>query len=253
MSFLVGWFISSNSILETIKYMRDLNDSTKMNFADSDSHIKQYNLVLCEPAILQKKFEGLFRDEKVDRESNVSVFCASGFERESTKYHALKMDELNALIDELWKKAHGGSAENTIVIRYKIQSASNFWDIRSRGDYKTYEYRVYMAMPGLERDMLGLKGYFSPSQIELASLVIRMSIGQVFDTTYGVLPVVEPAGDLDDKHTEALVKAIWLVTAKKPQGSQIHYQIVITTLDKRFWAQMITFARGHIELFVHGS
>ena len=49
------------------------------------------------------------------------------------KYHGIKMDEINQILEELWKKTYQGTDVDTVLIRSDIEGG--------RGN-KSYNYRV---------------------------------------------------------------------------------------------------------------
>ncbi len=51
------------------------------------------------------------------------------------KYHSLKMDEINQILEELWKRTYQGTDVDTVLIRSDNENA--------KGN-RSYNYRVYM-------------------------------------------------------------------------------------------------------------
>lgn len=54
------------------------------------------------------------------------------------KYHSLKMEEINRIIDELWKATYRGTDVDTIMIRSEAET--------TRGN-RNYNYRVTIFLP----------------------------------------------------------------------------------------------------------
>lgn len=57
----------------------------------------------------------------------------TAFSRAIMKYHSLKMEEINRIIEELWKSTYRGTDVDTILIRSDTESA--------KGN-RSYNYRV---------------------------------------------------------------------------------------------------------------
>lgn len=57
------------------------------------------------------------------------------------KYHSLKMEEINRIIEELWKSTYRGTDVDTILIRSDTESA--------KGN-RSYNYRVCPPIPKFE-------------------------------------------------------------------------------------------------------
>lgn len=53
------------------------------------------------------------------------------------KYHSLKMEEINSIIEELWKSTYRGTDVDTILIRSDTESA--------KGN-RSYNYRVCLPL-----------------------------------------------------------------------------------------------------------
>ena len=55
------------------------------------------------------------------------------------KYHSLKMDEINQILEELWKRTYQGTDVDTILIRSDNENA--------KGN-RSYNYRVSYLLSG---------------------------------------------------------------------------------------------------------
>ncbi|KAG9720400.1 hypothetical protein KCU75_g22142, partial [Aureobasidium melanogenum] len=84
------------------------------------------------------------------------------------KYHALKMEEINRIIEELWKKTYRGTDVDSILIRSDNENL--------KGN-KSYNYRVVMCKQDAEMDM---RGRCSAGQKVLASIIIRLALAECF-------------------------------------------------------------------------
>ena len=71
---------------------------------------------------------------------------AGALDKAIMKYHTLKMEEINRIIDELWRRTYQGTDVDTILIRSDNEAA--------KGN-KSYNYRVCMVKQDAEMDMRG--------------------------------------------------------------------------------------------------
>ena len=84
------------------------------------------------------------------------------------KYHSIKMEEINRIIEELWRKTYQGTDVDTIMIKSESDGANN---------KKSYNYRVVMVKQDTEMDM---RGRCSAGQKVLASIIIRLALAECF-------------------------------------------------------------------------
>ncbi|KAJ9664739.1 DNA repair protein rad50 [Neophaeococcomyces mojaviensis] len=141
-----------------------------------------------------------------------------------TKYHALKMDEVNAIIDELWKKTYQGSDVDTIFIKS---------DLEVKANTRSHNYRVVMVKRDIELDM---RGRCSAGQKVLASIIIRLALAECFSKDCGVIALDEPTTNLDEKNIQALAAALHeIINARRQQKN---FQLIIITHDESFLREM---------------
>lgn len=140
------------------------------------------------------------------------------------KYHSLKMEEINSIIDELWKKTYTGTDIDTIIIRSDQEN--------SRGN-RTYNYRVCMVKQDVELDM---RGRCSAGQKVLASIIIRLALSECFGVSCGLIALDEPTTNLDAPNIESL--ACSLSSIIELRQSQKNFQLIVITHDEQFLAHM---------------
>lgn len=140
------------------------------------------------------------------------------------KYHGLKMDEINAIIEELWRKTYRGTDVDTIMIRAENES--------SRSN-RSYNYRVVMVKRGAEMDM---RGRCSAGQKVLASIIIRLALAECFSASCGIIALDEPTTNLDRDNIESLAQALKDIIEYRQQQS--NFQLVVITHDEDFLRQM---------------
>ncbi|KIW89917.1 uncharacterized protein Z519_09347 [Cladophialophora bantiana CBS 173.52] len=140
------------------------------------------------------------------------------------KYHSLKMEEINSIIEELWRKTYRGTDVDTIMIRAENESG--------RGN-RSYNYRVVMVKRGAEMDM---RGRCSAGQKVLASIIIRLALAEVFSIHCGLIALDEPTTNLDRDNIESLAQSLKEIIEYRQQQS--NFQLVVITHDEDFLRQM---------------
>lgn len=106
--------------------------------------------------------------------SNISCTHLLTEIRAVMKYHSLKMEEINRIIEELWKSTYRGTDVDAILIRSDNENA--------KGN-RSYNYRVCMVKQDAEMDM---RGRCSAGQKVLASIIIRLALAECFGINCGV-------------------------------------------------------------------
>ncbi|KAI5359465.1 putative DNA repair protein Rad50 [Septoria linicola] len=142
------------------------------------------------------------------------------------KFHTLKMEEINRIIDELWRSTYQGSDVDTVAIR------SEGVDGTTRGN-KSYNYRVVMVKQDTEMDM---RGRCSAGQKVLASIIIRLALADVFGKNCGMIALDEPTTNLDSNNIIALAQSLSLII--KLRRKQANFQLIVITHDETFLNQM---------------
>lgn len=140
------------------------------------------------------------------------------------KYHSLKMEEINRIIDELWKHTYSGTDVDTILIRSDNET--------TRGN-RAYNYRVCMVKKDVELDM---RGRCSAGQKVLASIIIRLALAECFGTSCGIIALDEPTTNLDSDNIESLAQALNNLIATR--RVQKNFQLIVITHDEKFLTHM---------------
>ena len=131
------------------------------------------------------------------------------------KYHGLKMDEINTIIEELWRKTYRGTDVDTIMIKAENEEA------RSN---RSYNYRVVMVKRGAEMDM---RGRCSAGQKVLASIIIRLALAECFSASCGLIALDEPTTNLDRDNIESLAQSLKEIIEYRQQ--QKNFQLVVVS------------------------
>ncbi|EWC43614.1 hypothetical protein DRE_01501 [Drechslerella stenobrocha 248] len=140
------------------------------------------------------------------------------------KYHSLKMEEVNHIIDDLWRKTYKGTDVDTILIRSEQENA--------KGN-RLYNYRVCMLKQDAELDM---RGRCSAGQKVLASIIIRLALAECFGTHCGLIALDEPTTNLDRDNSRALAQSLHDIINYRQ--AQKNFQLIVITHDEDFLRDM---------------
>nr|POE80044.1 dna repair protein rad50 [Quercus suber] len=141
------------------------------------------------------------------------------------KYHALKMEEINRIIAELWTKTYQGTDVDSILIRSESETAGK--------SNKSYNYRVCMVKQDAEMDM---RGRCSAGQRVLASIIIRLALAECFGVNCGLIALDEPTTNLDSENIRALAESLSEII--KVRRAQKNFQLIVITHDEEFLRHM---------------
>jgi DNA repair protein RAD50 len=140
------------------------------------------------------------------------------------KYHGLKMEEINRIIEELWQRTYRGTDVDTILIRSDNENA--------KGN-RSYNYRVCMVKQGAEMDM---RGRCSAGQKVLASIIIRLALAECFGVNCGLIALDEPTTNLDRDNIRSLAESLHDIIRARQQQS--NFQLIVITHDEEFLRHM---------------
>jgi DNA repair protein RAD50 len=149
---------------------------------------------------------------------------AGALDKAIMKYHGLKMEEINSIIAELWRRTYKGSDVDTIMIRSENENM--------KGN-KSYNYRVVMVKQNAEMDM---RGRCSAGQKVLASLIIRLALAECFSVNCGMIALDEPTTNLDRDNIISLARSLHDLI--KIRRKQRNFQLIVITHDEEFLQHM---------------
>lgn len=170
----------------------------------------------------RKYKEGHIRTETCKAAVEDLARYGSALDRAIMTYHALKMQEINRIIEELWQRTYQGTDVDTIVIRSDNENA--------KGN-RNYNYRVCMVKQDVEMDM---RGRCSAGQKVLASIIIRIALTESFG--HNMLALDEPTTNLDQDNIRALAESLSEIIAHRRQ--QTNFQLIVITHDEEFLKHM---------------
>lgn len=140
------------------------------------------------------------------------------------KYHSIKMEEINRIIEELWQKTYKGTDVDTILIRSDNENA--------KGN-RSYNYRVCMVKSEVEMDM---RGRCSAGQKVLASIIIRLALAECFGVSCGIIALDEPTTNLDKDNIRSLAQSLHdIILIRRKQSN---FQLIVITHDEEFLKYM---------------
>ena len=141
------------------------------------------------------------------------------------KYHGLKIEEINKIINELWILTYKGEDITSIKLTSDQDEGSKAT--------RSYNYRVVMTKGTTELDM---RGRCSAGQRILASIVIRLALAETFCLNCGVMALDEPTQNLDYANKRGLAIALAQIIAHR--SAQKNFQLVLITHDEDFVGMM---------------
>jgi DNA repair protein RAD50 len=145
-------------------------------------------------------------------------------DRAIIRFHTLKMNEVNKIINELWVKTYKGGDIDTIEIRSNDDPEGS----ASIGR-RVYDYKVVMVKDDIAMDM---RGRCSAGQKVLASIIIRLALAESFCISCGMLSLDEPTTNLDKENIEGLAEALADIIRDRHQQKNFH--LIIITHDWKF-------------------
>lgn len=154
-----------------------------------------------------------------------------GLDASILEIHKKSMEQLNAIIDHLWKNSYQGIDIESISISTKASGTA-------ASTRKSYEYNVVMLRP--DGAALPMRGRASAGQRMLASLVIRLALVECFCTA-GILSLDEPTTNLDKQSIRKFAEMVTTL-AHSARGLNLKTQFVIITHDKEFTDQLKSMA-----------
>ncbi|KAL8938224.1 MAG: hypothetical protein Q9216_004008 [Gyalolechia sp. 2 TL-2023] len=148
----------------------------------------------------------------------------SALDKAIMQYHSLKMEEINRIAEELWKRTYQGTDVDTILIRS---------DHAAAGGNRSYNYRVCMVKQDAEMDM---RGRCSAGQRVLASIIIRLALAECFGVKCGLIALDEPTTNLDRDNIRSLAESLHDIIRARQQQS--NFQLIVITHDEEFLRYM---------------
>ncbi|CAZ80011.1 unnamed protein product [Tuber melanosporum] len=172
----------------------------------------------------QKYKETLAKVQTTTGATNDLAKYGAALDKAVMRYHSLKMEEINRIIEELWKSTYRGTDVDTILIRSDNENA--------KGN-RSYNYRVCMVKQDAEMDM---RGRCSAGQKVLASIIIRLALAECFGINCGLIALDEPTTNLDSDNIRSLAKSLHEII--QTRQAQSNFQLIVITHDEDFLKEM---------------
>ncbi|XP_068633110.1 DNA repair protein RAD50-like [Battus philenor] len=187
-------------------------------------------LKLCKTELKKAMNEGI---EKQYREKYYDLHVIKALEKDIKNYsvalekclmefHKEKMENINLIIREMWRKIYRGNDIDYIKIKTEGNTTTD-------SDRRKYDYRVVQCKNDVEIDM---RGRCSAGQKVLACLIIRLALAEAFSTKFGILALDEPTTNLDEENVRSLCSALGDIV--KERMVQKNFMFIIITHDKEF-------------------
>ncbi|KAJ6017454.1 hypothetical protein N7451_000833 [Penicillium sp. IBT 35674x] len=243
---------SLDNVLEEVEQLESQNaDVDRSRFKqESERWTREHNALAAKQASKMGEMKSkddqlmqLLKDWDTDYKDAASKYKESHIKVETTKaavedlaryggaldkaimrYHGLKMEEINAIVGELWQKTYRGTDVDTILIRSDNENA--------KGN-RSYNYRVCMVKQGAEMDM---RGRCSAGQKVLASIIIRLALAECFGVNCGLIALDEPTTNLDRDNIRSLAESLHDIIKARQQ--QANFQLIVITHDEEFLRHM---------------
>ena len=199
---------------------------------DQAGRLRQ-ELVTDYPEVAKNYQNQLVRVQAISLGSDDLDKYARALDQAIMKYHALKMDEINDIIREIWQTTYQGADIDSVEIRADHEASGATGAVGAR----SYNYRVVMIKGNTELDM---RGRSSAGQRVLTSLIIRLALAETFGLHCGILALDEPTTNLDRDNISGLAQA--LASIIRGRRAQTNFQLLVITHDEEF-VQLL----GHFE------
>ncbi|KAM3965158.1 DNA repair protein rad50 [Aphomia sociella] len=138
------------------------------------------------------------------------------------EFHREKMENINLIIREMWRKIYRGNDIDYIEIKTESSMTSD-------SERRKYDYRVVQCKNNVEIDM---RGRCSAGQKVLACLIIRLALAETFSSRFGILALDEPTTNLDQENIRSLCSALGEIVQERM--TQKNFMFIIITHDREF-------------------
>ncbi|KPI94471.1 DNA repair protein RAD50 [Papilio xuthus] len=172
---------------------------------------------------IEKQYREKFYDLHVIKalEKDIKDYSVA-LEKCLMEFHKEKMENINLIIREMWRKIYRGNDIDYIEIKTEGSATAD-------SDRRKYDYRVVQCKNGVEIDM---RGRCSAGQKVLACLIIRLALAETFSTRFGILALDEPTTNLDQENVKSLCEALGEIVLERM--AQKNFMFIIITHDREF-------------------
>ena len=140
------------------------------------------------------------------------------------QFHKSKIEQINAILQELWQNIYKGSDIDYIQITADDEGTS------SATGRCSYNYKVVMMKGDIE---MGMRGRCSAGQKVLACILIRLALAETFCGKCGIIALDEPTTNLDQRNVASLADNLVDLLEVKAQAKS-NFQMILITHDQKF-------------------
>ncbi|XP_063536306.1 DNA repair protein RAD50-like isoform X2 [Cydia strobilella] len=172
---------------------------------------------------VEKKYREKFYEMKVTQalDKDIKEYSVA-LEKCLMEFHREKMENINLIIREMWRKIYRGNDIDYIEIKTESSMSADM-------ERRKYDYRVVQSKNNVEIDM---RGRCSAGQKVLACLIIRLALAETFSSRFGILALDEPTTNLDHENVRSLCSALGEIVQERMR--QKNFMFIIITHDKEF-------------------
>ena len=165
----------------------------------------------------QRAKELLVECEILERAINEQKLLLSYLDQAIVAFHTSKIDQINSILEELWKETYKGKDIHSVFIKTELNSTSK---------RANYSYRI--CFRGVKQE-LDMRGRCSAGQRMLASILIRIALAQAFTEGNIIIALDEPTTNMDSANSDGLAESIAALATSNP-----FLQLIIITHDRKF-------------------
>lgn len=198
-SMIAGAKIQFEKELAQVKCELDFHHKTNAKYAESLGKFVCNNMVISD---LQKLKE-----------------C---FEQSVTNFHNQMIIKINDVLRIKWRKIYRGSDIDSIELVDE--------EITKGKDKKAYNYYIAMKKGGV---LMKMREKSSAGQKALASIILRMTLAELFVKDFAFIALDEPTANLDLANVRSLADAIGAYVRRRTKKG-VNIQWIIITHDEHF-------------------
>ncbi|XP_072949132.1 DNA repair protein RAD50-like [Epargyreus clarus] len=194
--------------------LRELKEQLKRSKADLNRSLKKN---------VETKYRQAFYKLHVTKAIDKDIRDYSvALEKCLMEFHREKMENINLIIRQMWRKIYRGNDIDYIEIKTEGGMTAD-------SERRKYDYRVVQSKNGVEIDM---RGRCSAGQKVLACLIIRLALAETFSSRFGILALDEPTTNLDEENVKSLCSALGEIVQERM--AQKNFMFIIITHDREF-------------------
>jgi len=205
--------------------------------AGGKAELLRSNLKECQSKLKQSMYKDAdenYRENLIKKKATETAIADlkkyfNALEESILRFHAIKMQEINRTIRELWEQTYTGGDIDYIEIVAEDVDAQKSKKPVDHSKRKSYSYKVMMWKG---HSKMTFRGQCSAGQKVLASIIIRLALADTFCLSCGILTLDEPTTNLDTSNIDALAESLSRLIEHR--SKQANFQLIIITHDMDF-------------------